>query len=99
MQPQRPPRDVTWLTATEAAEHATAVRRHHAARAGVQEPPAVTERTIRSWVARRHLTPATPEPDGLQRFTLDAVNSAERRTRARALRLLGVPTAQAAPAA
>lgn len=76
----------TWFTAEEAAEHATAVRAQlSAGYAGC------TERTIRSWVVRGHLTATKRDADGLQLFTLADVAKAERKTRARALRLVGIP--------
>lgn len=78
--------DPTWLTATEAAEHATQARRYLSA--GAAE---VTERTVRSWVARGHLTPAGLNDDGLQVFRLGDVGRAEQATRSRALRLVGIP--------
>lgn len=77
----------TWLTADEAAEHATRARQLLSAGAAI-----VTERTIRSWVNRGHLQPRGRGDDGLQRFTLADVARAERTTRGRALRLVGIGT-------
>lgn len=75
----------TWLTAHQAAEHVSAARRLlSASYAGC------TERTIRSWVARRHLTATGQDADGLQLFTLADVARAERATRADALRQVGI---------
>ncbi|MER7833494.1 MerR family transcriptional regulator [Streptomyces sp. NPDC095602] len=75
----------TWLTAAEAAAHATRARRLLSAGAA-----AVTERTIRSWVARGHLTPTGLDDAGRQLFTLPDVARAELTTRRRALRLVGI---------
>lgn len=77
--------DTTWLTARQAAEHATRGRRLLSAGCA-----AVTERTVRSWVARGHLAPAGLNDAGRQLFTLADVARAERATRARALRLVGI---------
>jgi DNA-binding transcriptional MerR regulator len=77
----------TWLTAEQAAAHATRARR--ALSAGAAE---VTVRTVRSWVAREHLTAEGRDGDGRQLFTLAAVAQAELATRARALRLVGIGT-------
>lgn len=76
----------TWLTAHQAADHATQARRLLSA--GAAE---VTERTIRSWVNRGHLTAAGRDQDGRQVFTLGDVARAEQATRGRALRLAGIP--------
>lgn len=82
----------TWLTAHQAAAHANRARRvltagHPTAARCAQ----VTERTVRSWVARGHLAPAGRSEGGLQLFTLADVARAEQATRARALRLVGIP--------
>lgn len=77
---------VTWLTAEQAAAHATQARQLLSA--GTAE---VTERTIRSWVARGHLKARGRGPDRRQLFTLADVAQAELATRARALRLVGIP--------
>lgn len=74
-----------WMTAPEAATHATQARQLLSA--GAAE---VTERTVRSWVARRHLTATGRSPDGLQLFALADVARAELATRSRALRLVGI---------
>ena len=75
----------TWFTAAEAAEYVNKVRGMlSAGYAGC------TERTIRSWVARGHLAPTGLNADDLQLFTLADVASAEHKTRARALRLVGI---------
>lgn len=73
----------TWLNADEAAEHVNLVR--GALSAGYA---GCSERTIRSWVARGHLTPNTDT--GRQLFALADVAAAELATRARALRLVGI---------
>lgn len=75
----------TWLTAQQAADHVNAARRLlSAGYAGC------SERTIRSWVARQHLAPTGLDADGRQLFALADVARAERATRARALRLVGI---------
>lgn len=79
------PTPTTWLTAHQAAAHATQARRLLSA--GAAE---VTERTVRSWVARRHLQPGGRDEDGQQLFALGDVARAELATRARALRLVGI---------
>jgi DNA-binding transcriptional MerR regulator len=76
----------TWLTAHQAAAHATRARRALSAGAA-----AVTERTVRSWVARGHLAAAGHDERGQQLFRLADVAQAERATRTRALRLAGIP--------
>jgi hypothetical protein len=68
--------DPTWLTAAQAAEHATRARRLLSAGAA-----AIARSTIRDWVRRGHLEPAGLADDA----------RAERATRARALRLVGIP--------
>lgn len=80
------PSTVTLLTATDAAAHATRARQQLSAGAA-----AVTERTIRSWVHRRHLQPAGLDDDNRQLFRLADVAKAEKATRRRALRLAGIP--------
>lgn len=81
----------TWLTAQQAAEHVNAARQLlSASYAGC------SERTIRSWVARQHLTATGRAEDGHQLFTLADVARAEQATRADALRLVGIG-AQAQP--
>lgn len=82
-----------WLTARQAAAHATQARRQLSAGAA-----AVTERGIRNWINRGHLTAAGLDDDGHQLFALGDVARAERATRARALRLVGIsarPTSRA----
>jgi hypothetical protein len=90
-QQTRKPGETTWLTAWQAAEHADEIRRYESRTRG-SRAATVTERTIRSWVARGHLTPGNINDQGLQLFALHAVNHAEKATRARALRLVGIPT-------
>lgn len=78
----------TWLTAQQAADHVNAARRLlSAGYAGC------SERTIRSWVARRHLTATGIDDHGHQLFALADVARAEKATRARALRLVGIGAA------
>jgi hypothetical protein len=75
----------TWFTADQAAAHVNSVRA--ALSAGYA---GCSERTIRSWVARHHLVAEGHDADGHQLFTLAAVAEAEKATRARALRLVGI---------
>lgn len=78
--------DPTWLTTTEAAEHATRARRLLSAGAAEIKPD-----TIYQWVRRGHLEAAGMDDDGRRLFRLGDVATAERTTRARALRLVGIP--------
>lgn len=79
--------DTTWLTAAQAAEHATRARNLLSAGAA-----AVTRATVRDWVRRGHLQPAGLADDGRTRlYRLGDVAQAEKATRARALRLVGIP--------
>lgn len=85
-----PADDSELLTAGEAAAAATRWRR--IVSAGAAE---VTVRTVRSWVARRHLAPTGrrvrgPRGRWQQLFDPDDVATAERATRDRALRLVGI---------
>jgi hypothetical protein len=74
-----------WLTIREAAEHATRARQLLSA--GAAE---VTERGIRNWINRGHLTVTGRDDDGQQLVQLGDVARAEQATRARALRLVGI---------
>ncbi|MFI9005089.1 MerR family transcriptional regulator [Streptomyces sp. NPDC053541] len=74
-------------TATQAAEHATRWRRLTSAGAA-----AVTPTTIRSWVNRGHLTPAGLDERRRPLYAHADIARAEAATRARALRLVGIPT-------
>lgn len=75
----------TWYTAQQAADYVNTVRSMlSAGYAGCGE------RTIRSYVARGHLTADGRDADGRQLFSLGAVARAELATRARALRLAGI---------
>ncbi|MFC8276269.1 MerR family transcriptional regulator [Streptomyces sp. NPDC057271] len=76
----------TLYTATQAAEHATAWRRLMSGGAA-----AVTPATIRSWAARGHLTPAGLDDRDRPLYAHADVARAEAATRARALRLVGIP--------
>lgn len=77
----------TLLTGAQAAEHATRARRLLTAGAA-----AVTRATIRDWVRRNHLAPAGLAEDGRSHlYRLGDVARAERATRGRALRLVGIP--------
>ncbi|PWG08799.1 MerR family transcriptional regulator [Streptomyces sp. V2] len=71
----------------QAAEQATAWRR--LVSAGAAE---VTPATIRQWARRRHLTPCGLDPQGRPLYALPDLARAEQATRARALRLVGIPT-------
>lgn len=77
-QPQR-------LNTAEAAAQATIWRR--IVSAGAAE---VTEGTIRSWASRGHLEPCGQDEQHRPLYAPDAVSRAERATRARALRLVGI---------
>lgn len=79
--------DTTWLTAAQAAEHATRARRLLSAGAAAIKPDAIYQ-----WVRRGHLQPAGLADDGRTRlYRLGDVAQAEKATRARALRLVGIP--------
>ncbi|MFF2331811.1 MULTISPECIES: MerR family transcriptional regulator [unclassified Streptomyces] len=73
-------------TAAEAAEHATRWRRIMSAGAA-----AVTPATIRKWASRGHLTPAGLDEHQRPLYAHVDVARAEAATRARALRLVGIP--------
>lgn len=75
----------TLYTAAEAAQHATQWRRMLSA--GAAE---VTAATIRKWASRGHLAPAGLDERGHPLYAHSDVARAERATRARALRLVGI---------
>lgn len=77
----------TWLTAAQAAHHAD-----HCRQALTGGRARVRPMAIRKWVDRGHLKPAGLDDAGRQLFRLADVARAERTTRARALRLVGIPT-------
>ncbi|WP_432124045.1 MerR family transcriptional regulator [Streptomyces sp. C10-9-1] len=82
----------TLLTAAQAAEHATRARQLLSAGTA-----AVTRATIRYWVRRGHLAPTGLADDGRTHlYALGDVARAERATRARALRLVGIPEQRSA---
>lgn len=81
----------TWLTATEAADHADRARQALTAGAAHIQPA-----TIRQWVARGHLTATGLDTHGRQLYRLADVAHAELHTRSRALRLVGIPKTPAA---
>lgn len=75
----------TWMTATEAAEHADRARQ--ALTAGAAH---ITPATIRQWVRRGHLAAAGLDDHRRHLYRLADVAQAELATRARALRLVGI---------
>lgn len=74
-------------TAPEAAQLATTWRRLVSAGAA-----AVTPATIRQWATRGHLAPCGIDDHGRRLYALPDLARAERATRARALRLVGIGT-------
>ncbi|MFJ6659694.1 MerR family transcriptional regulator [Streptomyces sp. NPDC091377] len=74
-------------TGAEAAELATRWRRSRSAHAA-----AVTRSAICNWVARGHLAPAGLDEHNRPLYALADLARAEKATRARALRLAGIPT-------
>ncbi|MFJ4687071.1 MerR family transcriptional regulator [Streptomyces sp. NPDC088789] len=74
-------------TAAEAAAQATTWRR--VVSAGAAE---VTAATIRSWAHRGHLKVGGLDDHGRPLYALPDLARAEHTTRARALRLVGIPT-------
>lgn len=85
--------DPTWLTTAQAAERANLWR--HIASGG--RAATVGRTAIQNWRSRGHLTPAGLDPDGRPLYRLGDVANAELRTRARALRLVGIPERTGAP--
>jgi DNA-binding transcriptional MerR regulator len=73
------------LTTTQAAEQATQWRRHLSGGAA-----AVTPATIRQWRTRGHLKPAGLDERGRPLYDITGLAHAERATRPRALRLVGI---------
>jgi DNA-binding transcriptional MerR regulator len=78
-----PPR----YTTAQAAEHATRWRRLVSAGAA-----AVTPATIRKWASRGHLAPCGLDDHGHPLYALPDLARAEKATRSRALRLVGIST-------
>ncbi|NUS29799.1 MAG: MerR family transcriptional regulator [Streptomyces sp.] len=74
-------------TATQAAQLATTWRRLISAGAAT-----VTAATIRSWAHRGHLPPRGIDDHGRRLYTRTDIARAEKATRARALRLVGIST-------
>ncbi|AGK78622.1 Putative MerR-family transcriptional regulator [Streptomyces microflavus DSM 40593] len=75
-----------FLTTAQAAAHATQARRFFSAGAAEIRPT-----TIRDWASRGHLTRAGLTELGHPLYTHTDVARAERATRGRALRLVGIP--------
>lgn len=78
--------DTELLTTAQAAAHATRARRFLSA--GVAE---IRPTTIRDWASRGHLSRAGLTEAGHPLYRLADVATAERETRNRALRLVGIP--------
>jgi hypothetical protein len=82
-----------WLTAHQAAAHADRARQMlTTGHPNAKQPARVTERTIRSWVARKHLAHTGLDDAGQQLFRLADVARAELATRRHALRMVGITT-------
>lgn len=73
------------LTTAEAAQLATTWRRLVSAGAAAVKPA-----TIRQWASRGHLIPTGLDDQGRPLYALTDLAHAERATRARALRLVGL---------
>lgn len=84
--------DTDLLTTTQAAAHATRARQLLSA-GGASICPA----TIRSWAKRGRLARAGLTPEGRPLYRLADIAIAERDTRGRALRLVGLPEALTVP--
>ncbi|XUZ24733.1 MerR family transcriptional regulator [Streptomyces sp. RMIT01] len=78
--------DTELLTTAQAAAHATRARRFFSAGAAAIRPT-----TIRDWASRGHLTRKGLTENGHPLYDLADVARAELATRARALRLVGIP--------
>ncbi|MGW4250323.1 MerR family transcriptional regulator [Streptomyces californicus] len=78
--------DTDLLTTAQAAAHATQARRFFSAGAAAIRPT-----TIRDWAARGHLARSGLTDRGHPLYDLADVARAELATRARALRLVGIP--------
>ncbi|NUS86005.1 MAG: MerR family transcriptional regulator [Streptomyces sp.] len=74
-------------TTAQAAEHATAWRRLVSAGTA-----AVTPATIRKWASRGHLAPCGLDDHGHPLYAHTDLARAEKKTRGRALRLVGIST-------
>ncbi|MEV8395935.1 MULTISPECIES: MerR family transcriptional regulator [unclassified Streptomyces] len=79
-------------TTTEAAAQATQWRRLLSAGAATVTPDA-----IRQWRRRGHLVPTGLDDRGHPTYQHEDLARAERATRARALRLVGIPETTSAP--
>jgi DNA-binding transcriptional MerR regulator len=78
---------ITSYTTAEAAKQATQWRRIISAGSA-----AVTPATIRQWASRGHLEPYGLDDHGRPLYALADLARAEKATRARALRLVGIST-------
>ncbi|MBD3546823.1 MerR family transcriptional regulator [Streptomyces sp. JV180] len=81
--------DTELLTTAQAAAHATQARRFFSAGTAAIRPT-----TIRDWAARGHLERSGLTDRGHPLYDLADVARAELATRARALRLVGIPEPQ-----
>lgn len=84
--------DTNLLTTTQAADHATCARQLLSAGAA-----RICPATVRSWARRGRLPRAGLTPEGRPLYRLADVATAERDTRGRALRLVGIPEAVTSP--
>lgn len=84
--------DTELLTTAQAAAHATRARRFFSAGAAAIRPT-----TIRDWASRGHLARSGLTENGRPLYALADVARAELATRARALRLVGIPEATTSP--
>lgn len=86
--------DSTWLTTAEAAEAANRWRRIVSG----GRSATVGRTAVQNWAARGHLEPAGLDERGHPLYRLADVARAERATRDRALRLVGISSTSTTPA-